>query len=312
MTPAACLVTGATGYVGGRLVPQLLAQGHRVRVMARHPEKLRDVPWLDDVEVVSGDAGDAEAVARAMAGMDVAYYLLHSIQEGPGLEDTERRMAQTFADAARSSGLRRIVYLGGLAPEIPPARMSPHMRSRVEVGQVLRTSGVPVAEFRAAVIIGSGLGQLRDAALPDRAAPRDDHAHLGAAEDAADRHPRRAPLPRRGGGPPLDRQPAAGDRRTRGAHLPGDDEAVRRGGRPAPARDHADQPAHPRAVEPLGQRGHPRAPGDRPAAGAVAAAPVGLPRARRRPVDPRSPRRPRLVRRRRAPRAHRASATPRW
>jgi uncharacterized protein YbjT (DUF2867 family) len=156
MTPAACLVTGATGYVGGRLVPQLLAQGHRVRVMARHPEKLRDVPWVDDVDVVAGDAGDPEAVSGAMAGMDVAYYLLHSIQEGPGLEDTERRMAQTFADAARDSCLRRIVYLGGLAPEIPPARMSPHMRSRVEVGQVLRTSGVPVAEFRAAVIIGSG------------------------------------------------------------------------------------------------------------------------------------------------------------
>ena len=156
MTPAACLVTGATGYVGGRLVPQLLAQGHRVRVMARHPEKLRDVPWLDDVDVVAGDAGDPEAVSRAMAGMDVAYYLLHSIQEGPGLEDTERRMAQTFADAARASDLRRIVYLGGLAPEIPAARMSPHMRSRVEVGHVLHGSGVPVAEFRAAVIIGSG------------------------------------------------------------------------------------------------------------------------------------------------------------
>jgi uncharacterized protein YbjT (DUF2867 family) len=156
MTPAACLVTGATGYVGGRLVPQLLAEGHRVRVMARHPEKLRDVPWLADVDVVTGDAADPVALREAMADMDVAYYLLHSIQEGHGLEDAERRMAQAFADAARDGGLRRIVYLGGLAPEIPVARMSAHMRSRVEVGQVLRSSGVPVAEFRAAVIIGSG------------------------------------------------------------------------------------------------------------------------------------------------------------
>ena len=156
MTPAACLVTGATGYVGGRLVPQLLAEGHRVRVMARHPEKLRDVSWLADVDVVAGDATDPVAVREAMAGMDVAYYLLHSIQEGPGLEAAERRMAQTFADAASDGGLRRIVYLGGLAPEIPIERMSAHMRSRVEVGQVLRGSGVPVAEFRAAVIIGSG------------------------------------------------------------------------------------------------------------------------------------------------------------
>jgi len=156
MTPAACLVTGATGYVGGRLVPQLLAAGHHVRVMARHPERLRDLPWLAHVDVVAGDASDPIAVRDAMAGMDVAYYLLHSIQEGPGLENTERRMAQTFADAARESGLRRIVYLGGLAPDIPVERMSPHMRSRVEVGRVLRDSGVPVAEFRAAVIIGSG------------------------------------------------------------------------------------------------------------------------------------------------------------
>ncbi len=156
MTATACLVTGATGYVGGRLVPELLAAGHRVRVMARQPEKLRDAPWLADVDVVAGDATDPDAVRAAMADMDVAYYLLHSIQEGPGLEAAERRMAQTFADAARASGLGRIVYLGGLAPEIPITRMSPHMRSRVEVGQVLRGSGVPVAEFRAAVIIGSG------------------------------------------------------------------------------------------------------------------------------------------------------------
>ena len=140
MTTSSCLVTGATGYVGGRRRPQLLEQGHRVRVLARQPDKLRDRPWF-------GRRGGGRrcrrrrvACATAMAGMDVAYYLLHSIQEGSGLEDAERRMAQTFADAARTSGLRRIVYLGGLAPEIPTAQMSPHMRSRVEVGEVLRSA----------------------------------------------------------------------------------------------------------------------------------------------------------------------------
>ena len=156
MTPTRCLVTGATGYVGGRLVPQLLQAGYEVRVLARHPEKLRDVPWSGDVDVFPGDASDPASVRAAMDGMDVAYYLLHSLQEGPQLEAAERRIAGTFADAARDSGLRRIVYLGGLAPAIPAAAMSAHMRSRVEVGTILRGSGVPTAELRAAVIIGSG------------------------------------------------------------------------------------------------------------------------------------------------------------
>jgi uncharacterized protein YbjT (DUF2867 family) len=151
-----CLVTGATGYVGGRLVTQLLAAGHRVRVLVRDPEKVRDLPWARDVTVFTGDAADSAAVGVAMAGADVAYYLLHSLQQGPALEDAERAVAEGFAAAARGSGLQRLVYLGGLAPEIPVTVMSPHMRSRVEVGEVLRASGVPTVEFRAAVIIGSG------------------------------------------------------------------------------------------------------------------------------------------------------------
>jgi len=151
-----CLVTGATGYVGGRLIPRLLEAGYRVRVMVRHPERLRDLPWFDEVEVAVADAGDTEAVESAMQDVDVAYYLLHSLQLGAALETEERRLARNFANAARINKVGRIVYLGGLAPNIPLAKMSPHMRSRVEVGDTLRASGVPVAELRAAVIIGSG------------------------------------------------------------------------------------------------------------------------------------------------------------
>lgn len=151
-----CLVTGASGYVGGRLVRELLAAGHRVRVLARTSAKLRDAPWVNQVEIVEGDAADPAAVERATQGIEVGYYLLHSLQEGRELESAELQMARTFADAAGKAGLKRIVYLGGLAPDLPLERMSPHMRSRVQVGEALRSSGVPTVEFRAAVIIGSG------------------------------------------------------------------------------------------------------------------------------------------------------------
>jgi len=151
-----CLVTGASGYVGGRLVRELLKAGYRVRVLARNADKLRDAPWIDRVEVVEGDAGDPAAAAQALEGIAVAYYLLHSLQEGRELEAAELHVATTFANAAKAAGIARIVYLGGLAPDLPIEKMSPHMRSRVQVGQALRASGVPTVEFRAAVIIGSG------------------------------------------------------------------------------------------------------------------------------------------------------------
>lgn len=151
-----CLVTGATGYVGGRLVPRLLDAGFRVRVLARHPERLRDLPWAGQVEVAVGDAGDPASAREALRDVDVAYYLLHSLQEGPELEAEERRIAQSFADAARDEQVGRIIYLGGLSPDIPQAKLSRHMRSRAEVGRILHDSGVPTCELRAAVIIGSG------------------------------------------------------------------------------------------------------------------------------------------------------------
>ncbi|GAA3052880.1 hypothetical protein GCM10020000_38110 [Streptomyces olivoverticillatus] len=155
--PLRCLVTGATGYVGGRLVPELLAAGHGVRCLARTPGKLRDHPWAGEVETVGGDVTDEAAVHAAMKGIDVAYYLVHALGTGPGFEETERRAARIFGQQAREAGVRRIVYLGGLAPRAVPEReLSPHLRSRAEVGRILLASGVPTAVLRAAVIIGSG------------------------------------------------------------------------------------------------------------------------------------------------------------
>lgn len=155
-TSQLCLVTGPTGYIGGRLVPELLAAGKRVRVFARHPERLRDMPWVDQVEVVAGDATNPRAVAAALDGVDVAYFLLHSLATKHGFSVAERRMASTFASAAVGARVRRIVYLGGLVPPGEVASLSEHLRSRAEVGEILRSSGVPTAELRAAVILGSG------------------------------------------------------------------------------------------------------------------------------------------------------------
>ncbi|MFH8445213.1 SDR family oxidoreductase [Streptomyces sp. NPDC018026] len=152
-----CLVTGATGYVGGRLVPELLDAGHRVRCLARSPHKLRDHPWAGRVEVVHGDVTDADSVARAMEGVDVAYYLVHALGTGEDFEATDRRAARTFAERAEAAGVRRIVYLGGLTPAgVPEGELSPHLRSRAEVGRILLASGVPTTVLRAAVVIGSG------------------------------------------------------------------------------------------------------------------------------------------------------------
>ncbi|MGV9246317.1 SDR family oxidoreductase [Streptomyces sp. NPDC003710] len=152
-----CLVTGATGYIGGRLVPDLLAAGHRVRCLARSPGKLRDHPWAGEVEVVAGDVTRAESVAEAMRGVDVAYYLVHALGAGRGFEDKDRTAARTFGEQARAAGVRRIVYLGGLTPVgVPERQLSPHLRSRSEVGRILLDSGVATTVLRAAVIIGSG------------------------------------------------------------------------------------------------------------------------------------------------------------
>ncbi|KGM09151.1 SDR family oxidoreductase [Cellulomonas carbonis] len=146
-------VTGVTGYVGGRLVPELLAAGFRVRAVSRDPRRLRGRPWYDDVEPATADVTDLDATRAALDGVDVAYYLVHSLGTGPRFARTDRLAALTFARAAREAGVRRIVYLGGLHPE---GELSPHLESRREVEDILLASGVPTTVLRAAVILGSG------------------------------------------------------------------------------------------------------------------------------------------------------------
>ncbi|WP_229402968.1 SDR family oxidoreductase [Micromonospora okii] len=149
-----CLVTGATGYIGGRLAPRLLAEGHTVRCLARAAGRLRDVPWAARVEIAEGDLRRPETLPAAFAGVDVAYYLVHSLGQ-TGFEAADREAAANFAEAAMVAGVHRIVYLGGPQPAGGGAT-SPHLRSRAEVGRILLDSGVPTAVLRAAVIIGSG------------------------------------------------------------------------------------------------------------------------------------------------------------
>jgi uncharacterized protein YbjT (DUF2867 family) len=149
------LVTGATGYVGGRLVPRLLEQGHEVVCMSRDPQQLTLDPWRDQVEVVAADALDVDSLEHALAGCDVAYFLIHAMKGSPSsFAEQGQRAAANFRDAADRVGLGRIVYLGGLGSE--DEMLSDHLASRQEVGRVLAMGRTPVTELRAAVIIGSG------------------------------------------------------------------------------------------------------------------------------------------------------------
>jgi uncharacterized protein YbjT (DUF2867 family) len=148
------LVTGATGYVGGRLVPRLLEAGYRVRCLVRDPNRLQGRPWLNRVEVVSGDALVPGALTEAMMNVSAAYYLIHGKQGGQISANRDLEVARNFADAAREANIERIIYLGELVD--PTADLSPYLRSRHETGYALRTSHVPATEFRAGMIVGSG------------------------------------------------------------------------------------------------------------------------------------------------------------
>ncbi|WP_426510470.1 SDR family oxidoreductase [Dactylosporangium sp. McL0621] len=149
-----CLVTGATGYVGGRLVPRLLAAGHEVRCLTRDARRLRDVPWAARVDIAQGDvaAEDDTGLTAALHGIDVAYYLVHALGQ-ESFEDVDRLGALNFAIACERAGVGRIVYLGG---PVPPGHASAHLRSRAEVGDIFLRCAVPATVLRAAVVIGSG------------------------------------------------------------------------------------------------------------------------------------------------------------
>ncbi len=147
------LVTGATGYIGGRLVPRLLAQDADVRCLAREPARLAG--RFAGAEIVQGDVFKRDDLLRAFEGVSVAYYLVHSMSDNKrDFAASDRIAAKTFGDTAREAGVARIIYLGGLGDD--GEALSHHLRSRHEVGEILRASGVPVTEFRAAVIVGSG------------------------------------------------------------------------------------------------------------------------------------------------------------
>lgn len=148
------LVTGATGYIGGRLVPALLEAGYDVRVLARDPSRLEGRTWLDQVEIIQGDVLDPETLGQALRGINAAYYLIHSMRGGEDFQKKDITAARNFASSARQQGVQRVIYLGGLGDS--DENLSEHLRSRQQTGQALREFDVPVTEFRAGVIVGSG------------------------------------------------------------------------------------------------------------------------------------------------------------
>jgi len=148
------VVTGATGYIGSRLVPQLLDAGLTVRAMARNPDKLSDAPWRDDVEVVRGDLTEADSLTEAFDGADVVYYLVHSMGTSKDFVAEEAQSARNVVTAAQTAGVRRVVYLSGLHPE--GVKLSRHLSSRAEVGQILIDSGIETVVLQAGIVIGSG------------------------------------------------------------------------------------------------------------------------------------------------------------
>ena len=150
------LVTGATGYVGGRLIPELLAAGFTVRATARKVDDLADRPWSEDVEQVQADLLEAGDVRTAMQEVHTVLYLVHSMGSGSGFIDREAEMARTVAAAAEESGVTQVVFLGGLHPDQPLEQLSDHMRSREQVARILLEGEVPTLVFQAGVVIGSG------------------------------------------------------------------------------------------------------------------------------------------------------------
>src|SRR5262245_54135918 len=139
------LVTGATGYIASRLIPRLLDSGYRVRAMARHPHQLQSRSWFNKIDIIQADVTSPSTLAHAFDGVDTAYYLIHNMSHGHGYVSLELDAARNFAQAAEQAGIGHVIYLGGLAD--PAGQIAPHMRSRIDTGNVLRQGKVPVTEF---------------------------------------------------------------------------------------------------------------------------------------------------------------------
>jgi uncharacterized protein YbjT (DUF2867 family) len=154
MTPNLILVTGATGYIASRLIPQLLDRGYQIRALARQPQRLKNKNWFPQVSVIQGDVMEPSTLDPAFKDVDIAYYLIHNMASGHGYTERELEGARNFAFAAEAAGVQHVIYLGGLADE--EQHIAPHMRSRIETGATLRQGKVPVTEFRAGVVAGSG------------------------------------------------------------------------------------------------------------------------------------------------------------
>jgi uncharacterized protein YbjT (DUF2867 family) len=152
--PKLILVTGATGYVGGHLVPRLLEEGYRVRVLVRDARKLKGIAWAENVQMAVGDVLAPDTLGPALADVHAGYYLVHSMTGGTDFAEQDLTAARNFGEAAQQAGVQRVVYLGGLGD--PSASLSKHLRSRHETGAALRSTGVCLTEFRAAIIVGSG------------------------------------------------------------------------------------------------------------------------------------------------------------
>ena len=148
------LVTGATGYVGGLLIPRLLEAGYDVRILVRNQQKLKTVTWRKRVQIIVGDVLERASLLSALEGADAAFYLIHSMIGGSDFAEQDKIAAKNFGELAKNVGVKRVIYLGGLGD--PNTNLSEHLRSRQETGDTLRKTGVCLTEFRAAIIIGPG------------------------------------------------------------------------------------------------------------------------------------------------------------
>ena len=152
--PKKILVTGSSGYVGGRLVPKLIDEGYQVRVLVRNPQRIKDKIWYNKVDVFKGNVLDQKSIIGLFKDIDAAYYLIHSMESNKDFVKSDLIAANNFAKIAHRENLENIVYLGGLADE--SAELSEHLKSRHDTGKELSKFGAKVIEFRANVIVGSG------------------------------------------------------------------------------------------------------------------------------------------------------------